>query len=178
MEFETLEVLLETTSPTVRLKPADKSNAMTLATVARDPRKPSRGSIRHRSVAWPILAGHARTSRRASTSGCLRVWEPSAGATARRLREKLRRLDRRTCRTPSPSLRTIAGNRYSPPLNGACIGGGVDLVCCADMRYASADAQFQVRKSTSDDADVGTLQRMPKLISEGMARELAYTGAR
>lgn len=62
-------------------------------------------------------------------------------------------------------------------IHGACIGGGIDLVCCADMRYATADAQFSIREiDIGMTADVGTLQRMPKLVGEGMVRELAYTG--
>lgn len=62
-------------------------------------------------------------------------------------------------------------------VHGACIGGGVDLVCCADMRYASADAVFQVKEiDLGMTADVGTLQRLPRLVGDGMARELAYTG--
>jgi enoyl-CoA hydratase/carnithine racemase len=62
-------------------------------------------------------------------------------------------------------------------IHGACIGGGVDLICCADMRYASAGAEFCVKEiDIGMVADVGTLQRMPRLIGEGMVRELAYTG--
>ncbi|WP_342618017.1 crotonase/enoyl-CoA hydratase family protein [Rhodoferax sp. GW822-FHT02A01] len=62
-------------------------------------------------------------------------------------------------------------------VHGACIGGGIDLICCADMRYATADAQFSIREiDIGMTADVGTLQRMPKLVGEGMVRELAYTG--
>jgi len=62
-------------------------------------------------------------------------------------------------------------------IHGGCIGGGVDLVCCADMRYCSADAFFSIKEiDIGMTADVGTLQRMPKLISDGLVRELAYTG--
>ena len=62
-------------------------------------------------------------------------------------------------------------------VHGACIGGGVDLVSCADMRYATADAVFCIKEiDIGMTADVGTLQRLPKLIGEGMVRELAYTG--
>ncbi|MCU0311299.1 MAG: crotonase/enoyl-CoA hydratase family protein [Acidimicrobiales bacterium] len=64
-------------------------------------------------------------------------------------------------------------------VQGGCIGGGVDLVCAADMRYASADAWFVVQEiNIGMTADVGTLQRLPRLIPEGVARELAYTGRR
>ena len=62
-------------------------------------------------------------------------------------------------------------------VHGACIGGGIDLICCADMRYCSADTTFSIKEvELGMTADVGTLQRLPKLIGEGMVRELAYTG--
>jgi enoyl-CoA hydratase len=64
-------------------------------------------------------------------------------------------------------------------IQGACVGGGVDLVCAADMRYCSADAFFCIQEiNIGMAADLGTLQRLPKLIPEGVARELAYTGRR
>jgi enoyl-CoA hydratase len=64
-------------------------------------------------------------------------------------------------------------------VQGGCIGGGVDLVCAADMRYATDDAFFVVAEiNIGMTADVGTLQRLPRLIPEGIARELAYTGRR
>jgi enoyl-CoA hydratase/carnithine racemase len=45
------------------------------------------------------------------------------------------------------------------------------------MRYASADAHFTIKEiDIGMTADVGTLQRLPRLVGEGMARELAYTG--
>jgi enoyl-CoA hydratase len=64
-------------------------------------------------------------------------------------------------------------------VQGGCIGGAVDMVCAADARYASADAFFCIQEiNIGMTADVGTLQRLPKLIPEGVARELAYTGDR
>ncbi len=62
-------------------------------------------------------------------------------------------------------------------IHGACIGGGVDLVAATDMRYCSADAFFCIKEiDLGMVADLGTLQRLPKLISDGLCRELAYTG--
>jgi len=62
-------------------------------------------------------------------------------------------------------------------IHNTCIGGGVDLTCCCDMRYASADAHFSIREiDIGMTADVGTLQRLPHIIPEGVIRELAYTG--
>jgi len=64
-------------------------------------------------------------------------------------------------------------------VQGGCIGGGVDMVCAADMRYATDDAYFVIQEiNIGMTADVGTLQRLPKLIPDGVARELAYTGRR
>jgi enoyl-CoA hydratase len=62
-------------------------------------------------------------------------------------------------------------------IHGACVGGALDLVSACDMRYASADAVFSIKEiDLAMVADVGTLQRLPHLIGEGLTRELAYTG--
>jgi len=62
-------------------------------------------------------------------------------------------------------------------IHGSCIGGGVDLVTACDMRYSTQDAKFSVKEiDLAIVADVGTLQRLPRLIGDGLARELAYTG--
>jgi enoyl-CoA hydratase len=64
-------------------------------------------------------------------------------------------------------------------IHGACIGGGIDLITCCDMRYADAQAYFSVKEiDVGMAADVGTLQRLPKLVPDGIARELAYTARR
>lgn len=92
-----------------------------------------------------------------------------------RKREKLRRviLDLQDCLTSLERCRipVIAA------IHGACIGGGIDLISCADMRYCAAEAFFSIKEiDMGMTADVGTLQRLPRLIGDGMARELAYTG--
>ena len=83
-------------------------------------------------------------------------------------------LDMQACFTaleecPVPVIAAIHGN---------CIGGGIDLICAADMRFCSQDAVFSVREVRLGlAADVGTLQRLPKIIgSESMVRELCLTG--
>jgi enoyl-CoA hydratase len=64
-------------------------------------------------------------------------------------------------------------------VQGGCIGGAVDLVTAADCRYATRDAFFTVQEITIGmTADIGTLQRLGKIVPEGVARELAYTGRR
>lgn len=62
-------------------------------------------------------------------------------------------------------------------IQGGCIGGGVDMVSACDMRYCTGDAFFVIKEiDLGMTADVGTLQRLPHLIPQGLVRELAYTG--
>ena len=64
-------------------------------------------------------------------------------------------------------------------IQGACIGGGIDLISACDIRLASADAKFSIEEiNIGMAADVGTLQRLPKLIPMGIVQELALTGRR
>ena len=64
-------------------------------------------------------------------------------------------------------------------IQGGCIGGGVDLACACDMRYATEDAFITIFETNIGmTADVGTFPRMVKLIPEGFVREMAYTGRR
>lgn len=64
-------------------------------------------------------------------------------------------------------------------IHGACIGGAIDLITACDIRIASADAYFAVEEiNIGMAADVGTLQRLPKLIAPSVAAELCYSGRR
>ncbi len=63
-------------------------------------------------------------------------------------------------------------------VQGACVGAGLDMVAACDIRLASADAYFRIEEiNIGMMADVGSLQRLPKILSEGVVRELAYTGS-
>ena len=62
-------------------------------------------------------------------------------------------------------------------VQGGVIGGAVDMICAADCRYATKDAFFTIKETEIGmTADVGTLQRLPHLIPQGLIRELAFTG--
>ena len=64
-------------------------------------------------------------------------------------------------------------------IQGGCIGGAVDMVTAACIRYATADAFFCIQEiNIGMVADVGTLQRLPKLVPLAVVKELAYTGRR
>ena len=64
-------------------------------------------------------------------------------------------------------------------IHGGCIGGAVDMVTACDIRLASNDAFFCIQEiNIGMAADVGTLQRLPKIIPDSKMREMAYTGRR
>ena len=64
-------------------------------------------------------------------------------------------------------------------IQGGCIGGALDLATACDIRLCSADAFFTVQEiSIGMAADLGVLQRLPKIVPQGVAREMAYTGER
>ena len=81
---------------------------------------------------------------------------------------KLQRPFTAIAETPVPVIAAI---------HGWCIGGGVDLASACDLRLATADARFSVRETkVAMVADLGSLQRLPRLIGQGATRELAFTG--
>lgn len=62
-------------------------------------------------------------------------------------------------------------------ISGWCIGAGIDLICAADIRVCSAEAMFSLRAVRIGIVeDMGSLQRLPAIVGEGVARELAFTG--
>ena len=64
-------------------------------------------------------------------------------------------------------------------LQGGVIGGAVDMVTACCIRYGSKDAFFCIQEiNIGMVADVGTLQRLPKLVPLAVVKELAYTGRR
>ena len=64
-------------------------------------------------------------------------------------------------------------------IQGGCVGGALDLAAACDLRVCSADAFFTVQEiHIGMAADLGVLQRLPKIVPAGVAREMAYTGDR
>jgi len=95
---------------------------------------------------------------------------PSMAARARGARSEVLRLQdsiTAVARCPKPVIAAV---------HGYCIGGGVDLIAACDIRLASADAVFSVREAKmAIVADLGSLQRLPSIISAGHLAELAFT---
>jgi enoyl-CoA hydratase len=94
----------------------------------------------------------------------------SMAARARGARSEVLRLQdsiTAVARCPKPVIAAV---------HGYCIGGGVDLIAACDIRLASADAVFSVREAKmAIVADLGSLQRLPGIISAGHLAELAFT---
>lgn len=64
-------------------------------------------------------------------------------------------------------------------IQGACVGGGVDLAAACDIRCCSDDAFFAVKEvDLALAADLGSLQRLPRIVGYGNAADLALTGRR
>lgn len=95
------------------------------------------------------------------------------GAHARRrLLDLIERMQRAFTRVQESRLPTIAA------VQGWCIGSGVELACACDIRFAQAGTQFSLREvQLAIVADLGGLQRLPGIVGEGHAREMALTGA-
>ena len=63
-------------------------------------------------------------------------------------------------------------------VHGKCIGGGLDMVCACDIRLCTEDAIFCLKEANIGlVADMGVLQRLPMIVGQGFAREMAYTAA-
>jgi enoyl-CoA hydratase len=108
----------------------------------------------------PALAGGGSLSGRGD----------SAVAKRRALYEDIQRYQRTaSCfeATDKPVLAAI---------HGACLGAGMDLVTACDIRLASAGSSFSVRETRiAMVADVGVLQRLPRIVGDGVARDLILT---
>lgn len=102
------------------------------------------------------------------------IVEPGAGSTVEHRRRFLRKVKAlqhtfsSLADCPKPVVAAV---------HGPCIGAGLDLITACDIRIASADAVFSLRETRlAMVADVGTLQRLPRIIGPGKVAELAYTG--
>lgn len=106
-------------------------------------------------------------------NGIMEQMSKEPGRAALALRETILRLQ--------DSFNAIERARFPviAAIHGACIGGAIDLITACDLRIASSDAFFAIEEiHIGMAADVGTLQRLPKLIAPAVAAELAYTGRR
>jgi len=175
MNFATLATTLDAHIATITLNRPDKANAMN-APLWHDIGQAMRWADETRDVRVVIVAGNgANFCSGIDLNMLMALGEKINDVDQARQQEKLRyvilelqdalsAIER--CRKP-----VIAA------IHGACVGGAIDLVTCCDMRYASQEAYFSIKEiDIGMTADVGTLQRLPKIINPAVVRELAYTG--
>lgn len=175
MEFKTLKVALAGHVATIELNRPERANAMELA-MWTELREAMRWLDETPEARVGVISGAGKHFTSGIDLGLL------AGMQAQirddcdgRAREKLRRL----ILDMQDTLSSIEHCRKPviAAIHGACVGGGIDLITACDLRYCSADAYFSVKEiDVGLTADVGTLQRLPHIVGEGAARELAYTG--
>ena len=62
-------------------------------------------------------------------------------------------------------------------IQGACVGGGLDLAVACDLRFVSADAYFRVEEiNIGMMADLGSLERGARALPQAKIREMAFCG--
>ncbi|MFZ4690366.1 MAG: crotonase/enoyl-CoA hydratase family protein [Polymorphobacter sp.] len=113
------------------------------------------------------------------TAGLDLGWAATAGANDNADLGRARESFRRHVKAMQESFNVV--DRCRVPViavvQGGCIGGGVDLVTACDIRICTENAYFTIQEvNIAIVADVGTLQRIPHLLPQGLVRELAYTG--
>ncbi len=174
-QMTTISLHLDGAVAEVRLNRPERSNAINEA-MWNELREAMRWADATSEIRAVIVAGNGRHFCAGIDLSMLTgVAQVVSHSDSARSREKLRRLvlDLQDCLTSIEQCR----KPVLAAIHGACIGGAVDLVTCCDMRYASTDAVFSVREiDVGMTADVGTLQRLPRLVPDGVARELAFTG--
>ncbi len=154
----------------------DKANGMTPDFWADLPRLMN-GFERDETVRVAIIRGEGRHFTGgmdlAAFADIARLFENEPGRAAYAMRDTILRLQDAFNAIESARFPVIAA------VHGACIGAGIDMITACDLRIASDDAYFSIEEiHIGMAADVGTLQRLPKLIAPAVAAELAYTGRR
>jgi len=171
--YETLDVSIEDKVATVCLNRPDKANSMNEA-MWRELQACFEWLDFEPGVRAVVLAGNGKhfcAGLDLAMFGTLLSDSPDPARRAETLRRNILRLQGNLSAIEKCRVPVLAA------IHNTCIGGGVDMTCCADMRYATEDAFFSIREvDIGMAADVGTLQRLPRIIPDGVVRELAYTG--
>ncbi|WP_440027081.1 crotonase/enoyl-CoA hydratase family protein [Chromobacterium amazonense] len=173
--LQTLTVELDDKAALIRFNRADKANALNWQ-MWQDLRSAMDWADGEPSVRVVVLAGQGKHfCSGIDLAMMVGLQSQIDDKCEARKRDKLRRLiiDLQDCvnsleRCRKPVIAAI---------HGACLGGGLDIALAADFRLAAKDAVFGVREvDIGMVADVGSLQRLPRVVGEGVARELALTG--
>lgn len=174
MEFQTLAVSLMQGVARIEFNRPEKSNALN-EPMWFELRDACRWADDTAAVRVVVLSGRGRNFCSGIDLAMLNDLQQAAGAVPPGQRHELMRrriLALQDCVTALERCRkpVIAS------VHGACFGGGIDLITACDLRYATTDSRFCVKEiDVAIVADVGTLQRLPAIVGEGRAREMALT---
>jgi len=172
--FETLAVTLQDHIATIRLNRPDKANSLNEA-MWQELQQAMEWCDAEPGVRAVVLSGNGKHfCAGIDLSMLMNMQKAIEEDCEARKRDKLRRIilglqanvnSLELCRKP-----VIAA------IHGACVGGALDIVLAADIRLAAENALFSVREvDVGMVADVGTLQRLGRVVGEGNAREMALT---
>lgn len=172
--FSTLSLTLENHVAQITLNRPDRANAMNEA-MWRELHEAMRWLDAEPSARVAVISGNGAHFCAGIDLGMLmavqgRIQDDCQGRQAEKLRALIIELQ--------DSLSAIEHCRKPviAAIHGSCVGGGLDLVAACDLRYCSEDAVFCLKEvDLGIVADVGVLQRLPKIIGDGRTRELAFT---
>jgi enoyl-CoA hydratase len=174
MSYQTISVLIENHIGFIKLNRPEKANALN-QTAWDELLSVFDSWDENEDVRVIVLSGEGKHFCSGIDLSLLSTIKNSTETCDTRKREKLRKqiiaLQKPVNAIENCSKPVIAA------ITGGCIGAGVDIICACDMRYSTSDAYFSIKEiDMGMVADLGTLQRLPKLIHEGMVREMAFTG--
>lgn len=173
MSFQHIEVETANNVATLWLNRPNKLNAMSRDMWDDIPR--AMESIdADEDVRAVVLAGRGSSFTVGIDVGMLADLAPSGASQAasnKALYETIKTLQRTASVFADSTKPVIAA------VAGYCLGAGMDLITACDIRLASEDSIFSIRETKMAlVADIGTFQRLPKIIGNGHTAELAYTG--
>ncbi len=175
MKFETLDVRVEDKIGRISLSRPDKANAMN-GKMWQELREAFHWAHEQSDIRVVILNGQGPHFSAGIDFGLImeivgRIQPKPEGHKQEALHRII--LDLQDCLSAAeqcakPIIASVHGN---------CLGGGVGLIACCDIRISSSDAQFSVKEiDLGIVADIGTLQRLPHFVSHGVLKEWAFTG--
>lgn len=102
-----------------------------------------------------------------------------SGADIKMLRERTPQEAKEACKRAKEVYQKI--EEFETPvicaIRGYCLGGGLELAICCDLRLVSEESQFgQPEVNLAIIPGNGGTQRLPRLVGVGIAKELIYTG--
>jgi enoyl-CoA hydratase len=174
MPYEHLEIETEGPVATVWFNRPEKLNALS-ADMWSDLPEAIEELDRSEEIRVIVLAGRGRAFTVGIDITMLAKLQPSGPSPARgnfHIYTEIKRLQGTVNSLADTAKPVIAA------VHGYCLGAGINLISACDIRLASEDAVFSIRETKMGlVADIGALQRLPRIVGNGVTAEMALTGA-